>query len=181
MSITLNVILICAITAALTGIYLFFVLDKLPIVTPSPNYIEAFENLLKGAPSTPNNKYLQAIVTVNGFEIKAYLAVTNEQHIKGLSIKNHLQENEGMFFVFERPARYGFWMKDMKFPIDIIWLNSNGTVIHVEKHLSPCQSNFQCPTYIPEKDSLYVLETVSGFSQKHNITIGTHINFRMIR
>jgi len=89
-----------------------------------------------------------------------------------------------MLFVFQQPGRYGFWMIGMKFPIDIIWLDSNGTVTHIEHSLAPCPPNplnLFCPTYSPERDSLYVLETVAGFSNKHNVNPGTHISLELVK
>ena len=164
-----------------SSIYILLIGDKLPISVPFSNKNGGFESLLKAVPSTPNSKYMQAIITVNGFDIKADLAINSDQHMKGLSIKNNLRENEGMLFMFERAAKYGFWMKDMKFPLDIIWLDNNRTVVHIQHDLGPCHSDFQCPTYTPQKDSLYVLETVAGFSQKHRVNIGTPIDFHVIR
>jgi uncharacterized membrane protein (UPF0127 family) len=57
-------------------------------------------------------------------------------------------------------------------------------VTHIEHSLKPCpptNSNLVCPTYFPEKDSLYVLETIAGFSMKHNVRLGTHISFELIK
>jgi uncharacterized membrane protein (UPF0127 family) len=134
-----------------------------------------------------DNTYLHAKVTVNGFNVMADVAVTDEQMTKGLDIKNNLTENQGMLFVFQQPGRYGFWMMGMKFPIDIIWLDSNDTVTHIEHSLEPCLPNsfgrsyLLCPTYSPEKGSLYVLETVSGFSVKHNVRVGTHVGLELMK
>ena len=58
--------------------------------------------------------------------------------LKGLSIKNTLNESEGMLFPFDTPGEYSFWMKDMKFPIDIIWIDSNYKIVYIEKNLQPC-------------------------------------------
>jgi uncharacterized membrane protein (UPF0127 family) len=55
-------------------------------------------------------KYLQTKVTVNNFDLTVYLAMNNEQIIKGLVIKNQLEENEGMLFVYQLPAKYTFSM-----------------------------------------------------------------------
>jgi uncharacterized membrane protein (UPF0127 family) len=144
------------------------------------------QNFFKGI-DAPNDGYLQARVIVNGFEMTADLAVTDDQKTKGLAIKDDLKENESMLFVYEQPTRLGFWMKDMKFPIDIIWLDRNGTVVHIEHNLQPCisilnsgSSILNCPIYTPDKDSLYVLETIAGFSQKHNVKIGTNIDFYFV-
>ena len=164
------------IAVILFGISLFLVVSSLS------NTAEGFENFLKRFESIPNDRYLQAKVIINGFELRVYLAVTNDQQIKGLSVKDHLKENEGMLFVYQQPSRQGFWMKDMKFPIDIIWLDNNGTVVYIKNSLQPCIMTFAflCPTYTPDKDSLYVLETGSGFSKKHGIKIGTHADFQLI-
>jgi len=163
-------------------VVILFDISLFPVVNSLFNTAEGFENFLKGFESIPNDRYLQAKVIINGFELRVYLAVTNDQQIKGLSVKDHLKENEGMLFVYEQPSRQGFWMKDMKFPIDIIWLDNNGTVVYIKNSLQPCIMTFAflCPTYTPDKDSLYVLETGSGFSKKHGIKIGTHADFQLI-
>jgi uncharacterized protein len=129
----------------------------------------------------PADRYLQAKVIVNNFELIADLAITNDQQIKGLDVKDQLRENEGMLFVEKQPARYDFWMRGMKFPIDIIWLDSDRTVIHIEHNLQPCVSDLDCSLHSPDKDALYILETVAGFSQKHNVETGTHMDFHLIR
>ena len=140
------------------------------------------DEVIKSFPG--DNIYLHAKVTVNGFEVMADIAVTDEQRAKGLDIKNNLTENQGMLFVFEQPDKYGFWMKGMKFPIDIIWLDSNGAVTHIEHSLKPCppsNSNLVCPVYFPEKESLYVLETVPGFSMKHSVRLGSHVGLELVK
>jgi uncharacterized membrane protein (UPF0127 family) len=113
--------------------------------------------------SSTDNKYLKA--TVKGFELNADVPITSELMAKGLAVKNQLKENEAMLFVFEDSAQHSFWMKDIKFPIDIIWLDSDGRVVHIEQNLQPCVSVFICPTYTPNTDSQYILETVAGFTQ----------------
>ena len=130
--------------------------------------------------SSTDNKYLKAKVTVKDFELNADVPMTNELLSKGLAVKSQLKENEAMLFVFEEMARHSFWMKDMKFPIDIIWLDSNGKVVHIEQNLQPCVSVFTCTSYSPDTDSQYVLETVAGFTQRHNVSMGTNIDFELV-
>ena len=108
------------------------------------------DEVIKSFPG--DNIYLHAKVVVNGFDVMADIALTGEQQTKGLDVKNNLTENQGMLFVFQQPYRYGFWMIGMKFPIDIIWLDSNGVVTHIEHSLKPCppaSSNLACPIYFP--------------------------------
>lgn len=126
-------------------------------------------------------KYHQAKVDVDGFEIMADIAMTPEQHEKGLSIKDTLKENEGMLFMFQKEGRYNFWMNGMKFPIDILWLDMAGKVVHIESNLQPCVTEKNCPDFAPTKDALYVLEVVAGFAERHNVKIGTDIDFQLIK
>lgn len=125
------------------------------------------------------NGYRQVNVSVNGQVLIADIAATDEQIVKGLSVKNTLAENEAMLFVFDNEAQYTFWMKNMKFPIDIIWIDADKTVVHIEHNLQPCSSDLLCPTYKPVDDSLYVLETVAGFAEKHDIAKGTAVHFEL--
>lgn len=129
--------------------------------------------------SGSNNSYRQVNVTVNGLVLVADIAATNEQRTRGLSVKDSLAENEAMLFVFDNEAEHIFWMKDMKFPIDIIWIDSNKTVVHIEHNLEPCSSEVLCPSYKPNDDSLYVLETVGSFAVEHDIVKGTQVDFEL--
>ena len=138
-------------------------------------------NFLKEIENVSKDRYLKSNVTINGFKLTADLALTNEQIEKGLSVKDKLKENEAMLFVFGESAKRSFWMKDMKFPIDIIWLDSDGNVVHIEQNLQPCVSVLICTSYSPNIESQYVLETVAGFTQRHNVSVGTDIDFKLVR
>ena len=85
---------------------------------------------------------------------------------------------EAMLFPFETEGRHSFWMQGMKFPIDIIWLDSAKTVVHIEPQLEPC-TPLDCPSYQPDQNAMYVLETVAGFSEKWGVTEGTRAEFHI--
>jgi hypothetical protein len=70
-------------------------------------------------------------------------------------------------------------MKDMKFPIDIIWIDRHHEVVHVKHSLEPCIPDEFCQPYNPDDDSLYVLETVAGFAQRYNVTDDTMVQFEL--
>src|SRR5207302_3995225 len=91
---------------------------------------------------------------------------------KGLGERENLDENKGMYFVFDKPGYPGFWMKDMKQSIDIIWLNEDRKIVHIEEELSP--STYP-QVYTPAEKSLYVLELKSGFVLRHNVKIGDQV------
>lgn len=121
--------------------------------------------------------YEKTIISINGFNVSMAIASTDEQRIKGLSGIEKLNESEGMLFLFDEPSKQGFWMNKMYIPIDIIWLDSNNKVVHIEKQLEPCKLFLACPVYNPQIDSLYVLELQSGFVDEHSIKNDMIVNF----
>jgi uncharacterized membrane protein (UPF0127 family) len=118
-------------------------------------------------------------LTINNVNLQADVALTPDEQTRGLSIKDTLQSNEGMLFPSESPRILSFWMKDMKFPIDILWLGADKKVVHIEESLQPCSPFLPCPSYTPDVKAQYVLETVAGFSSANGITEGTPVEFTL--
>jgi uncharacterized protein len=146
------------------------------------NHAAVISNSNASSSSSPSgNYYMKANVTINGFNLVVDVPITSDQFQKGLDIKDHLNENQGMLFIFKEPDKIPFWMHGMKFPIDIIWFDKGRNVVHIEHNLQPCITDLVCPSYSPEKDALYVLETTSGFYQRHNVKIGTHMDYSLIK
>ena len=172
-----------AIILALASLLLLIAFQDVFATEAATQANHAHTNLVKALQDGLKNgsEYLRAKVSIEGFELSAEIPVTGELMSKGLSVKDQLRENESMLFVFEEPLRHTFWMKDMKFPIDIIWLDSNGKIVHIEEKLMPCPLVLVCPSYAPNADSLYVLETIAGFAQRHNISLGTTIKIELLR
>ena len=127
--------------------------------------------LIKG--SHGSNKPI-GYIKIGGQNIKIELAITPAEQERGLSGKTELKENESMLFVFDHPDKHYFWMKDMNFPIDIIWLNDNGEILYIEKDAWP---ESYPKTFGPEMDSKYVLEVIAGFSEKNNLKVGDEVEF----
>jgi uncharacterized membrane protein (UPF0127 family) len=113
------------------------------------------------------------------------IASTSEKQEKGLSGKSKLMEfvrdqkirTEGMLFIFDKSKILNFWMKDMKFDLDIIWLDENLKIVHVEKNALASSYDKQNPansTIYSNGNNLakYVLEINSGLSSKLNLKIG---------
>jgi len=95
---------------------------------------------------------------------------------RGLSGRPSLDNDTGMLFVFDHEDYWSFWMIDMKFPLDIIWFNSNRQVVWVEPNLQPCTST-NCAELTPESPAMYVLEINAGFAAIHQIKLGTTFTF----
>lgn len=96
----------------------------------------------------------------NGLRLEVVKTLSQQE--KGLSGRAEIPDNYGMLFVFPTKGRYGFWMKDMLVPIDIIWLADDGTILKIDAHADP--SSYPEPFYPPEPVR-YVLETRAGFAQ----------------
>lgn len=111
---------------------------------------------------------------LNTADLKLKVLDTDALRIKGLSDSVSLAENEGMLFVFDRPGYHGIWMKDMKYPIDIAWLDQFRKVIHIERNVSP---DTYPQVFLPPTEDVYVIEVNANFFEKHNIKIGDEINF----
>lgn len=109
--------------------------------------------------------------------IYAEVASTPQSRAKGLSGRSHLDPDEGMLFVFEEEGQYGFWMKDMKFPIDIVWINEEGIVVHIERHVSPSSYFDHDPpqTFINKPAAKYVLELADGRAEHYGLYLGTQV------
>lgn len=113
-------------------------------------------------------------VKIAGQIIKVELALTKEAQEQGLSSRSELKVNEGMLFVFDHPDKYFFWMKNMNFAIDIIWIAPDMKVIYIKKNAEP---EVFLETYGPDKEAKYVLEVVPGFSEKNNLKEGDSVLF----
>ncbi|MEX2016957.1 MAG: DUF192 domain-containing protein [Candidatus Pacearchaeota archaeon] len=105
------------------------------------------------------------------------IADSDEERALGLGGRESLDENKGMLFVFEEEVMPGFWMKDMKFPIDIIWIDSNREIIGIQENLQPCSNIVLCPAVYPSHPIKYVLEINANLSDRDNITEGNIVKF----
>ncbi len=101
--------------------------------------------------------------------VRVELAIDPETQARGLSGRENLKEDEGMLFVFAKPDKYFFWMKDMNFAIDMIWLDEYGKIIYIKRDARP---ESYPETFGIAEDTKFVLEVVSGFSDKHKLKIG---------
>lgn len=104
--------------------------------------------------------------------IKTEIVSTQESRTQGLSGKMFLPENHGMLFVFDRPQISKFWMKDMQFAIDIIWLSAEGQIIAIEKEVTP---QTYPSVFGPDIPSMYVLEVNAGVTAVSEVEVGDYV------
>ncbi len=116
-------------------------------------------------------------IAIGKANLRAEVADTDELRTKGLSGRQELEENRAMLFVFDNNAQHSIWMKDMRIPIDIIWLDEKKKVVHVEHNIWP--DNGPHKTYASPKPARYVLEIKAGGTKNHNIKIGVQARFEL--
>ena len=122
--------------------------------------------------------YAHAIVTTStGKEIPVEVADTVEKRSLGLGKRSGLENGWGMLFVFEKRKQHGFWMKDMQFPLDIIWLD-NHRIVHILRNVQPAKSGNNPSVMIPPVAGNFVLEIDAGYADKLNLQVGQHLKYR---
>lgn len=120
------------------------------------------------------NKSDPTILVIGNTEIQIEIADDEAERVQGLSGREPLPEKAGLLFVFEREGRYGIWMKEMSFPIDIAWLDKDKRIIHLEENVSP---ETYPKIFTPDDPALYVLEVNAGFFDKNNIKVTDQAKF----
>lgn len=107
----------------------------------------------------------------------AWVADDDAERIKGLSGVTSLSDTQAMLFDFQRQERWGIWMKDMKLPIDIIWLDRDKTVVYIVEQ-APAELGTQ-KTYKPPVPARYVLEVRAGAVADYGVRLGDSAQFNL--
>jgi len=112
-------------------------------------------------------------VMIGSTSVRASVANTLAERIKGLSGTPFLPDNVVKLFVFGVYGTHEIWMKDMNYPIDIIWADKEGIIVHIEQKIPPetFPKSFGSPT-----PAWYVVETATGFVSANNISLGDKIS-----
>lgn len=138
--------------------------------------VNNFPTIPPNASSTPEIEPSLATTSLKlgNQEFVVELAVTPEEKERGLSGRAALAPRAGLLFVWSDPQIPSFWMKDMNFPIDIIWLNAEQKIVGINKHVAP---NTFPKTFSPSGPVQFVLEVNAGASDENNLKIGDLIHF----
>ncbi len=120
--------------------------------------------------------YQKTVLEINGQKINIEIVKSALAEARGLSIKNEIAEDYGMLFIFSDLAIRDFWMKGMKFPIDIIWINGSSVVGFSENVLpQPGVKDSDLTRYYSPTAVSRVLEMKAGSVKRLGIVAGTEI------
>lgn len=113
-------------------------------------------------------------VSGNGSSVQAEVATAGEDQVRGLSGRNCLGEGRAMLFPYDLPGDYCFWMKDMRFSIDMIWLDEEKKIVTVRDKVKP---DSYPASFCPERPARYVLEVEAGAAEAYGWGVGTALAF----
>jgi len=117
--------------------------------------------------------------TISNHTFKLEIAKTQQQKEIGLSKKKALEKNAGMLFRFEKTDYYPFWMKNMQFPIDIIFIK-NSRIVTIHKDVKPPKGlNENLSIYNSSEPADTVLEINAGLSEKYNFKEGNEVKLSL--
>jgi hypothetical protein len=114
----------------------------------------------------------------SGKVLQAELMVRDEDRAMGLMFRPSLPLDRGMVFVFETADFHGIWMKNCRFPIDILWLDEEKRVVHVADSVPPCKAD-PCPVYNPMRKAAYVVELNAGQARREKAVVGAAVGFEV--
>ncbi len=120
------------------------------------------------APAQPQTSPTNRLM-IAGTEIIVEIADTIPERILGLSGRVELPEQYGLLFVFDTNDYHAIWMKDMQFPIDVIWLDEQLRIVDIKKDFTP-QSYPEIAS--PKQPARFVLEVPAGFSTANGFVEG---------
>ena len=132
-----------------------------------------------GMLTLPSDSKLESVefprgtILVDDVALEVQIADSEPRRVRGLMFQDQLPYDQGMIFVFDDPGLYSLWMLNMQFPLDMIWFDQDGNVVHIEKNVPPCKTALEitsCQSVVPDNEASYILEVTSGFVDKNNIT-----------
>lgn len=138
-----------------------------------------------GILSIPSDSKLESVefprgtIKIDDTVIEVQVADTEPRRIRGLMFQDQLPFDQGMIFVFNESGVYSLWMLNMQFPLDMIWFDHDGTIVHIEKNIPPCKTPTQimaCQSIVPSGEAMYILEVTTGFIDKFNITTDSKLD-----
>jgi uncharacterized membrane protein (UPF0127 family) len=133
----------------------------------------------RSKPAAHRLRPLPRAVLPDGFAVTLELAQSPEEISQGLMFRASLAEDRGMLFLFEEPRMPSFWMKNTLIPLDIVFLDGDGTVVDVAHDARPCPAE-PCPHYVSARPALATLELAAGSARAHGIVAGARIRFERV-
>jgi len=112
---------------------------------------------------------------ISRFQVE--VATTPEQLRKGLSDRAYLAPRSGMLFIFGNIGLQSMWMPSMNFPLDIVWIDTNKTIVKIEENVQPCFQNKNCKSYSSVYPVKYAIELNAYDASRIGLYVGLKLSF----
>ncbi len=110
-----------------------------------------------------------------GFRIE--IADTFDSRAQGLMFRESMARFDGMLFVYGRPQKVRFWMKNTLIPLDMIFIDPTGMVTRIHEMATPGSLKG-----IPGGAGVqYVLEVNGGLARQLGLDVGTQVQHPAIK
>jgi uncharacterized protein len=116
----------------------------------------------------------------SGTVLQTEVMIKDPERQMGLMFRPSLPRDRAMLFIFETMDFHGIWMKNCKFPIDIVWLDEQRKVVHVAEGVPPCKAD-PCPVYEPMQRAAYVVEMNAEQARQEKVALGATLDFTLPR
>jgi uncharacterized membrane protein (UPF0127 family) len=136
--------------------------------------------ILVPAAAWPGEPAVVPLRLPSGMVQQAEVMVEPEDRAMGLMFRPSLPRDRSLLFVFDAPDFHGIWMKNCRFPIDIVWLDEQRKVVHLAESVPPCRKD-PCPSYSPLRRAAYVVEMNAGQARKEKVEMGSTLEFTLPR
>ena len=133
-----------------------------------------------GILSIPEDAKLESVefprgtVILDGRVLEVQIADTEPRRVRGLMFQEQLPYDQGMFFIFEGEGKYSMWMLNMQFPLDMVWFDEDGEIVHIAESVPPCKTALEtatCTSTVTNAEALYILEVTAGYVEEFGVTL----------
>ena len=153
---------------------------EIPTIPPSESPVATVMTAATPSAASTDNPITGPFVRIDELVFPVELAADPESRIRGLSGRDSMHSGTGMLFVFENAERFRFWMKEMRFSLDIVWIGSNCKVVDVSENVpfpDPSTPFEDLLRYSPESRAKYVLEINGGEAAALGLGVGDQVKF----
>jgi uncharacterized membrane protein (UPF0127 family) len=121
---------------------------------------------------------LRKVTLPDGQQIRAEVMIKNDEMARGMMYRDSLPKGRGMLFIHTKSAPYRYWMHDVKFPLDIIFMDEARKIVEISADTPPCTSDpKECPVYGGHHDEQFVLELGAGEARRLGLQTGQSLTF----
>jgi uncharacterized membrane protein (UPF0127 family) len=136
--------------------------------------------LVSAASTLPAAPAVVPLKLPSGTVLSTEVMVEDGDRAMGLMFRPSLAKDRAMLFVFEVADFHGIWMKNCKFPIDIVWLDESRRVVHLAESVPPCRKD-PCPVYQPMQRAAFVVEMNAAQAKREKVVKGATLDFTLPR